>query len=68
MTFFSDLKALDPADAELVFERAAIIEYDGNVPRAQAEVLALAELTMRSTGHVPVEIETRSQTDLVSQA
>ena len=50
-------------------ERAAIIEYDGNVPRAQAEVLAFAELNMRGAGrgYVRVEIEARSAMHFASQ-
>ena len=51
------------ADAREAFEeRAAIIEYDGQVPRAHAECLALLEVVRRSnapavTGLVVLQIE-----------
>ncbi len=34
---------LTPRERELLIERAAIIEYDGNLPRAEAERLAKAD-------------------------
>lgn len=48
-TFLSDLRSLDASDAELVIERAAIVEYCGNLPRAVAECLAMAELESGGT-------------------
>jgi hypothetical protein len=43
--------ALTPAELEDFAERAAIIEYLGNVPRAEAERQAMAEvMTRRSKG------------------
>lgn len=38
---------LGPDDREAFEERAAIIEYDGQIPRAHAECLALLELLRR---------------------
>jgi len=43
-TFLSDVRSLDAYDAELVLERAAIMEYDGNLPRVVAERLAMNEV------------------------
>jgi hypothetical protein len=48
-TFLSDLASLDPDDAFLVVERAAIIEFCGNVPRDRAELMAMGELMWHST-------------------
>lgn len=36
---------LDPADREAFYERAAIIEFDGEAARADAEMLAFREVT-----------------------
>jgi hypothetical protein len=44
MTFLSDVRSLDAYDAELVLERAAIMEFCGNLPRGVAERLAMNEV------------------------
>ncbi len=44
MTFLSELESLDVDDAALILERAAIMEFDGNMPREQAERLAMADV------------------------
>jgi hypothetical protein len=49
--FDLEVLTLDRLDAELVVERAAIIEYCANVPRAQAEAMALEQFT-RGTRNV----------------
>lgn len=43
MTFLSELRSLDEGDQFLVLERAAIIEFCGNVPQVKAERLAMAD-------------------------
>ncbi len=40
----SDVATLTPAERELYEERAAIREYDGGLPRAEAERAALADV------------------------
>lgn len=64
--------AVDRLDADLreVFEeRAGIIEYDGQLPRAHAECLALIDLLLHRphclTGLVVVEIELEGATQWV---
>lgn len=43
-----------PADWHLAWdERAAIMEYDGGLPRERAESLALAEIIRAMVGQVP---------------
>jgi len=46
-TFLSDVRSLDELDAELVLERAAIMEFCGNLPRLVAERLAMNEVSNR---------------------
>lgn len=47
MTKAEALASLSPAERELYEERAAIMEYDGNRPRAEAEAAALREVLKR---------------------
>ncbi len=48
---------LGPDDREAFEERAAIIEYDGQVPRAHAECLALLEVLRRHPSAVVLQVE-----------
>jgi hypothetical protein len=45
----SEHKTLTPLERELLIERAAIMEYDGNMPRAEAERLAWRDHDHRKT-------------------
>lgn len=40
-----ELQALDPAAREYFEERAGILEFEGGMPRAAAEALALKQVT-----------------------
>lgn len=44
LPFQKRVQALDAASRERYEERAAIMEYDGKLPRAEAEELAYAEI------------------------
>lgn len=50
MTHAEQIAKLKPQDRECYEERAGIMEFDGKMPRAEAERIAFSEILKRCAG------------------